>query len=151
MVELTELLFPTGVADEQVFYLLERCLSALEGKKRYDLVRILFEARAMALGGYAIHLEECCTCGRAYSGEGRAVFASGTGGISCLKCAHESDASPGLGPASTKALEIMQAGAWSELRGIPLTDHIVGEVRSVLRLHMDYHLGRRLRTARYLE
>lgn len=150
MIELMEILFPLGVADNRMFELLKKSFFALnEGKK--DMVRIRFEARAMALGGYMIDLEKCCYCGRNYTGEGRAVFERSKGGIACLKCGQESQLSPGLSPDSVKALKIIQSSQWETEKTLIFVDEIIHEIRCVLKLHIEYRIGRRLKTAEYLE
>ena len=150
MIELTEILFPLGVADNKMFELLKKSFFALNKEKK-DMVRIRFEGRAMALGGYMIDLEKCCYCGRNYIGEGRAVFERSKGGIACLKCGKESQLSPGLSPDSVKALKIIQSSQWETEKTLIFVDEIIHEIRCVLKLHIEYRVGRRLKTAEYLE
>jgi len=96
MIELTETLFPLSVTDKEMFALLKNAFLALNEGKSNGVLRILFEAKAMALGGYRINLDKCCGCGRPYAGEGRAAFKQSKGGLACLKCEQESKLSPGL-------------------------------------------------------
>jgi DNA repair protein RecO (recombination protein O) len=155
LVELTEVLFPPGVADAVMFELLKKSLHAIEGDRTNFLIRTFFESRAMALGGFEIALDRCCTCGRKYSGEGRAVFLAKRGGIACLKCEKESRHSPGLGPESVRLLKNMQRGALVN-RGeipddIPLDGGSFDEINAVLKLHINYRLGRELKTSACLD
>ncbi|MEE9419917.1 MAG: DNA repair protein RecO, partial [Desulfatiglandaceae bacterium] len=60
MTELTEILFPLAVVDGKMFGLLKESFFAISEGKRGDILRIFFEARAMALGGYGIDLDKCC-------------------------------------------------------------------------------------------
>ena len=62
MIELAEVLFPLGVVDREMFELLEGSLDALSNGKNPGFVTVMFEMRAMALGGYGINLEKCCIC-----------------------------------------------------------------------------------------
>lgn len=86
MLELLELLFPSGTADSPAFELFRGSLSAMDRGGDLSRLRVFFEVRAMALGGYAIDFTRCSNCGRKYAGEGTAVFNREKGGISCLKC-----------------------------------------------------------------
>ena len=151
MVELTEILLPLGVADTKMFELLKSSFFAIGKGKRKDLLRIQFEARAMTLGGYGIDLDKCCHCGRKYTGEGRAVFKSSKGGIACLKCQQESKLSPGLDHDTVKGLKTIQSDPWNEVETFNFSDEMIREIESVLKLHMEYRIGRRLKTAEYLE
>ncbi len=151
MIELTEILFPLSVTDREMFKLLKNAFLALNEGGKTDILRILFEAKAMALGGYKINLEKCCGCGRPYAGEGRSVFKRSKGGIACLKCEQESKLSPGLSPGSIKVLRVMQSTPWSQAEASDLTDEMIREIKPVLKLHMEYRIGRRLKTAEYLD
>jgi DNA repair protein RecO (recombination protein O) len=150
MVELTEILFPLGVAEARMFDLLRWAFDSLN-QTGHTHVRVLFEARAMGLGGYGINLDRCCTCGRPYAGEGRAVFVPGKGGLACLRCEREAPHTPGLAPESVKALETMQQGLGLEDPKLRVSESLLQEIAQTLRLHMDYRLGRRLKTAQYVE
>jgi len=150
MVELTEILFPPLVPDRRMFDLLKDSFIRLNQGQSSRIIRIVFEARAMALGGYAIHLEKCCNCRRPYTGEGRAVFIRSKGGISCLKCGQGSSLTRELSPAAVKAISIIQSGTLDTIEGLALTDEVIGEIRPVLALHIEYRIGRRLKSAEYL-
>lgn len=147
MVELTETLFPLRVADAAMFELLRKCLGALQEGKETAALRVLFEARAMTLGGYEIQLHACCVCKRSYSGAGKAIFSYDGGGIACLKCARETAESPGLNPLSVRTLDRLQSGWWPEYESFSLPEEAVQELRPVLTKHIEYRIGRRLKTS----
>ena len=151
MIELAEILFPLGVTDNEMFELLKNAFLTLNEGGKADVIRILFEAKAMALGGYKINLDRCCGCGRSYAGEGRAVFKRNRGCIACLKCEQESKLSPGLGPESVKILKIIQSSSWSRAEEMDLDNEMIREIKAVLKLHMEYRIGRRLRTAEFID
>jgi len=151
MIELTEILFPPGVVDKKMFELLKDSFLTLNNGRRIDDLRILFESQSMALGGYGIDFDKCCNCGRPYREEGRAVFKRSGGGIACLRCEQESPLSPGMGPDSVKGFKVMQSAPWSTVEALSLTEEMIREIRPVLKLHIEYRIGRGLKTAEYLE
>jgi len=151
MAELTEILFPVGVVAKRMFELLNGSFAALNENKNIDELRVLFESKAMALGGYGIDLSRCCNCGRLYKEEGRAVFKRKKGGIACLKCEKESRVSPGLGPATVKTLRMIQSTPWAKAQTLDLTKEMIREIKPVLKLHIEYRIGQRLKTSEYLE
>ncbi|MFH1240845.1 MAG: DNA repair protein RecO [Pseudomonadota bacterium] len=151
MTELTETLFPLAVEDEKMFELLKESFYAINKGTRRDVLRIFFEARAMALGGYGIDLGNCCRCGRPYTGGGDAVFEPQRGGIACLNCRQESSTTPLLSPGSVRSLRVMQSFGLESLEATDLTDEMVSGIKVVNRLHIDYRIGQRLKTAQYLE
>ena len=150
MVELVETLFPLGVAEPRMFVLLKNAFSALAGDMKKEQLRIFFEAKTLALGGYGINFERCCDCGRLYAGEGRAVFKQKKGGIACLKCEKESAQLPGLDPDAVRGLDQIQTTPLDDAHRAMLTDTMMGEMKKVLRLHLRYSLGKELKTAQYL-
>ena len=151
MVELTEILFPQNVVDANMFELLKKSFAALDRGRRNDVLRIVFEAKAVSLGGYGINLEKCCRCGRPYTGTGRAVFLRNRGAIACLNCEKETGLYPGMEPGAVKELQALQSMPLNDLENISLTEEGIREIRPVLKLHMEYRLGKRLRSAKYLE
>jgi DNA repair protein RecO (recombination protein O) len=151
MMEMTEVLFPVGVADPRMFQLLKDGFEAMAEGHSVDFMSLLFEARAMALGGYRINLEACAVCGRNYKGEGAAVFNRERGTISCLKCHQPSALSPRMRPGSVKALNAMQTQSIATTKTLSLPQEILVEIKTVLRLHREYRLERKLKTAKYVE
>lgn len=151
MIEVTEALFPQSVADGEAFELLKASFEALARGEAVEKVQVLFETRAMSLGGYGINVERCTMCKRPYKGQGMAVFKRERGAIACLACAPASARTPLMGPESIKALALIQSEPLSDLLHIPLEGTMVNEIRPVLKLHREYRLERRLKTAKYVE
>ncbi len=151
MIELTEILFPQNVVDKGMFELLNNSFLALNEGMSNDLLRIIFEARAMALGGYGINFDRCGSCGRTYTGAGRAVFKRNRGGIACLNCERESGLCPGMGPDAVKGLRTIQSEPLNNMDGMQLTEEAIREIKPVLKQHIEYRIGKRLKSANYLE
>ena len=151
MLELTEVLFPQGVADRDMFDRLRACLMALDEGVRQDRLLVYFQGAAMAIGGYEIAIQNCCVCRRRYAGRGRAVFVAESGGIACLKCRQETRMQPGLSPESVKALEVIQAGSWADAKGLSWTDSVLKELKRLLKTHVRMQIGKELRSEKYLE
>jgi len=151
MVELTEHLFPWGVAEERMFGLLKDAFRLLEQGELAERIPIFFEAKAMTIGGFGINLGECCGCGRDYRGEGRAVFKREKGAIACMKCHQESALSPCLSPESVNLIKRIQSEPISKLIEITLTEEMIREIKPVFKLHREYRLEKRLRTSKYVE
>ena len=151
MVELTEILFPPAVADMNMFELLKDSFSFLDKGWRKDALRIYFEARAMTLGGYKIDLDRCCNCGRPYAREGKAVFVREKGGVSCLNCDRESRLSPGMEPGSVGILRALQSAHIREEETLDISQEALQEIKPVIKLHIEFRLGRRLKTSKYVD
>jgi DNA repair protein RecO (recombination protein O) len=150
MIELAEVLFPQGVAEHRMFGLLKGSFHCLDKGKALELTPVIFESRAMALGGYGIHLEKCCICGRPYTGQGNAVFLRQTGCIACLKCKQKSALAPSMSPDSVKSLNLMQSKSLLSLNILDPSPETMIEIKSVLKLHREYRLEKKLKTSKYV-
>lgn len=151
LVELLLVLFPQGVEEGEGFELLKASLTALDSGLSREKVRALFSARAMAHGGYRIDMEHCLVCGRSYKGEGRAIFDCEKGRIACLRCRRDGPRTPSLGPGAGTALRDVQGSACRDPLGIEVSEADVREILAVLRLHLDYRLGKRLKSGKFLD
>lgn len=151
MIELTELLFPPELADNDMFEILKNSLYLLGTEEKSDLIPIIFEITAMTLGGYRINLDKCCICGRKYTGEGDAAFKAEKGGIACLRCQQVTAINPRLSPDTIKAMRQIQAEHISEHKNLECSGNIIPEIKPILKLHREYHLSHRPRTAGYVD
>jgi DNA repair protein RecO (recombination protein O) len=149
MIELTQILFPSRVSDLRMFELLARCLGQLDAGERTDVILLLFEARAMSLGGYEINLVKCALCGRPYQGEGIAVFQPEKGGIACRKCGQASALHPLMVPEAVKVLKTLQEG-FLPTEELKPAEEALQQIRNVLKLHREYRLEQRPKTSKYL-
>lgn len=151
MIELTEILFPWELPDQIIFEILKRSFQMLDKAKEPNLIPIIFEIIAMSQGGYSINLEKCCLCGRAYKGEGIAVFKPERGGIACMKCQEITAVTPGMSPSTVNMTRLAQEQSPAIFQEIKNADEFISELKTVLKLHREYHLGCRPKSACYLE
>ena len=104
----------------------------------------------MSQGGYSINLEKCCYCGRPYRGEGTAVFQPEKGGIACLKCRRVTALAPGMSPDTVAMIRLIQSKSTSVYGQLKAISKFFPEVGPVLKLHREYRLGMRPKTANYM-
>lgn len=150
MVELTETLFPSNVQSSEMFRLLKFGLGSLSEKQNTDKTMIMFQARAMKIGGFGINVSQCSLCNRRYEGKGRALFHPPSGSIVCLGCEQESVINPGMSPKTVQVLEDFQSTDLSLLKNVKYDDDVIAELKKVLRVHVEYNLGKRLKSAQYM-
>ena len=147
MVEMTEILFPLNVPSFEMFQLLRFALGSISNRENTEETMIIFQARAMKIGGFGINVSKCGLCGRPYRGEGRALFHPPSGSIVCTGCEKESALTPGMGPNTVHVLTQVQS---PDLPLLQCNEDIVSELKRVLMAHIEYHLGKRLKSAKYL-
>ncbi len=150
VLELLEVLFPANVVEPRAFDLAKATLGFISRGADLEKVRVLFEGRAMALGGYAIDLSKCCLCNRKYTGKGGGVFLPQKGKISCLNCSAPDERQPPLTAQAISGLRAVQGGAWESLRHLDLGPEDLKQIAHALKLHVAYRIGKRLKSTRYL-
>ena len=150
MVELTETLFPSNVNSFEMFQLLKFGLDSLSEKEIKEKIMVMFQARAMKLGGFGINLSQCSICNRRYEGKGRALFHPPSGSIVCLGCEKESVLNPGMNPKTVQILKDFQSTDLSLLKKVQCDDDIIDELKKVLMMHIEHHLGKRLKSSQYI-
>ena len=151
MIELTELLFPWEMADSGMFEILKKSLHLLDQGEGLDIIPVIFEIMAMSQGGYGINLEKCCICGRKYTGHGIAVFKPDKGAIACMKCQKITALTPGMSPYTVNIARLIQSKPSGSFKDLNISRELIIEIRPVLKLHREYRLGCRPKTACYIE
>ena len=150
MTELTEILFPSGVKSFEMFQLLKFGLGSLSDEENVEKIMVMFQARAMKIGGFGINISQCSICNRHYEGKGRALFHPPSGSIVCLGCEKESTLNPGMDPKTVQVLDTFQSADLSLLKNVQCDDDIITELKMVLILHVEHRLGKRLKSAQYI-
>lgn len=150
MVEMTEILFPSNVPSPEMFQLLRSALGSISNRRDTEETLIMFQARAMKIGGFGINSSKCSLCGRPYKGKGRALFHPPSGSIVCLACEKESVLTPGMEPDTVHVLEQLQSSDLSLSTTLRFNQDILRELKGALMAHIEHRLGKNLRSAKYL-
>ena len=149
VVELTETLFPLNVPSHEMFQLLRWALGAISEGRDLDRTMLIFQTRALRIGGFSINTAKCGICGRVYKGEGRALFHPRTGSIVCMACERETALTPGISPEAVRVLARLQSQEVLAPEAIAFDDAITAELSEVLKTHIEHCIGKRLRSAQY--
>lgn len=150
VVELTETLFPLNVPSHEMFQLLIWALATISNGRDLDRTMIIFQARALRIGGFSINTSKCGLCGRAYKGEGRALFHPPSGSIACMACESESALTPGMGHKAVHVLTQLQSHEPSAPESLDCDEEMLRELSKVLVAHIEHRIGKRLRSAQYI-
>lgn len=150
VVEITETLFPVNMPSLEVFELLKSTLRLFSERLNIEETFVIFQLKAMKIGGFGINLSKCSKCGRTYKGEGRALFNPAGGSIICLACGKELPQFPGMSPDTVKAISSVQLSDAHIINNLEFNDNILGELKDILKLHIEHHLGKRLKSFKYI-
>jgi len=135
---------------DQLFDLLYAALAQAERGSRLELLARVFELRLMSALGYAPELGACIRCG-ADAQDAWVGFSPALGGVICPNC---TAAEPGWQRISAGTLRTARicSQAWPGLLPrVRLTRATAGELAAAMRAYIEYHLGRRMRSASFLD
>jgi DNA repair protein RecO (recombination protein O) len=105
-----------------------------------------FELDGLRAAGLMPSLEDCARCGRPSGDEGTR-FDPAQGGVLCAAC--RPLAGPGAGQIGVEALAALRRLQRGEPAGAPAP--IAAEARALLGAYVEYHLGKRLLSRRFLD
>jgi DNA repair protein RecO (recombination protein O) len=151
MLELLGAMTREGQKNKPVFNLLLKFLEMLDEGENPEKVVMFFEMRLLSILGYHPHIDRCVTCMNVPGGGKMYYFSSKRGGIVCEDC------KGGLSmliPISTGTVRFLLSASRIDLnklnRLIPNTV-IMREGRLVLNDFIRYHIGKELKTRRFIE
>jgi len=147
--ELTDALMQPGDANPDIFNLMVDCLRIID--RGYNPQRILtvFQIKMLNLCGFKPHFDSCICC-FAQLGE-KAFFSLSMGGILCPRCLNrDRKARPVYKGTVSTILHIEKKNLRDNLRLI-LGGKVKEELELMLRLFLDFHLGRELCSRRFVE
>jgi DNA repair protein RecO (recombination protein O) len=137
-----------GEGSEELFTLIVGALGGLDAGKEPSLLLRTFEIRLLKILGYLPELHKCVKC-RGVLPDGNQSFGLNEGGLLCPACRAEALESM---PASPVGLEFLRRALWGDMGShqVSLGPEVSGELRSLLQTFLEFKLGRRIRSARFL-
>jgi len=147
MLELCGALLGENDPHPEVFDLLHRALTRLEqADSSPQAVLAYFQWRIVRHVGLLGDLSACVSCGQAVRGRG-VYFSSSMGGLLCRNCEPAEHEKYAVSPPALGALAALAAAEAGKRPRLPDTQ--ARAVNALLAYHIQYQIGRRLRTARH--
>ena len=139
-----------GAEKHALFDLLLGTVRALSDGADVDAMLLGFEARLLALTGYAPMLNACVACQTPDLPKGTAAFSSALGGVLCRACRSRDPKSVGVPRVALGVLEKLAAGAEPRTATAQLTARLVPVLRRLLKATFTHHLGHEPKLMRYV-
>lgn len=148
VVELGGMAGVEGEGSDELFALILGTLRGLDSGGEIGLLLRVFEIRLLRTLGYLPELARCVRC-RGSLSEGVQSFGLNEGGLVCPACREQSMETTVVASA---ALEFLRAALKREtdVRRINMSSQVLEEIRSLLQTFLEFKLGRRIRSARFL-
>lgn len=135
--------------EKQMLKLLYQTMRALSsGKINRQLVRYIFELKALAINGEAPEVFRCANCGNA---ERNMVFSSENHGIICEECRGIAPDGIAVGSSTLYTLQYIVSSTIEKLYTFTVSDEVLGELKTILRQYMDTHVDKKFKSLEILE
>ena len=150
LVELVAKTTEPGQESPALFDLLRDALSEQAKGTDPELIVRAFEIKALDLLGYGLDLRSCGGCGGDLLGNVLG-FSPPEGALYCERCREGRPALIELCAGTLRTLAALSDTPVTRISRLSLSPRIRSELRSVLRAHVDYHVGVRLQSLRFIE
>ncbi|MCK5213909.1 MAG: DNA repair protein RecO [Candidatus Omnitrophica bacterium] len=147
--ELVTKIMPAEEANARIYRVMKHFFSALKDSSDINRLVHIFQIKTLLFSGFRPHLDACLKCKKTISG--KALFSMKEGGLVCAHC-HTTDTNIySISQGTIAAILYIEKNRWENCLRLKLTEINKGELKHILNNFLVYHLGRRIRSAKYLE
>ncbi len=148
ILELVNLVMPTEEKNDLVYALMVNFLNDLQKCSDANLLVHIFQIKILLYSGFKPHLDTCLKCRKKVSTTAR--FSLKDGGLVCSICPLSDTAVYSISPGSIASLLYVEKNDWQNCLKLRLTEAVRNELKYMLNNFLVFHLGRKLRSAKYL-
>jgi len=148
VLELVNLLVPPEEKNGDIYRLMIDFLSSLETAKDPGLLVHFFQIKVLSCSGFKPHLDTCLKCGRMITQQAR--FSLKEGGLVCLGCAPSDVTLEPISPAAVSSIIYAEKNDWPTCLRLKLDGSVKKELKYVLNNFLVFHLGRKIKSEKYL-
>lgn len=135
--------------EKQMLKLLYQTLRALaSGKIRRELVRYVFELKALVVNGEYPEVFCCTSCGASEQG---CVFSSKHRGIVCAECRSVADDGIEIGNSTLYTLQYIVSSPIEKLYTFTVSDEVLEQLRKIMNQYMGMYVEKRFKSLEILE
>ncbi len=146
--ELVNKIMPLEERNPAVYDLLLGYLAALgRTADTGRLVRML-QVKILALSGFRPHIDSCVSCGKAVKERSR--FSLIRGGLLCPRCEGKDGQTMAVSAGAVATLLYIENNPWVSCLKLRMPPGIRKELGSILNNFLVFHLGKNIRSAKYL-
>lgn len=131
-----------------IYEQLKACLNAfVEGKDILVTIQ-LFEMKILQAAGYGPDFDECASCGNV---NGPMAVSAQAGGVLCSRCAYKDAQAIAVSDGALKLLRLYRRMDLRRLGNVQVSDDTKKQLKAVMRLLMDTHIGIPLKSRSFLD
>ncbi|MCK5082640.1 MAG: DNA repair protein RecO [Candidatus Omnitrophica bacterium] len=148
MLELVDTVMPPEHPNKRVYCLMLDYLASLETVEDIDKLVHIFQIKILLLSGFRPHIDACVKCRKKVDGKVR--FSLRAGGLICAQCPTTETNFSMISRGTIASMLHIEQSDWSKSLRLGLTNTARKELKYILNNFLIYHLGKKIRSARYL-
>ena len=148
MLELVDTVMPLEHPNKRVYRLMLDYLASLETVEDIDKLVHIFQIKILLLSGFRPHIDACVKCRKKVDGKVR--FSLRAGGLICAQCPTTETNFSVISRGTIASMLHIEQSDWSKSLRLGLTNTARKELKYILNNFLIYHLGKKIRSARYL-
>ena len=148
MLELVDTIVPAHYPNKKIYRLMLDYLEGLDSVKDIDKLVHIFQIKILSLSGFRPHIDACVKCQKVL--EERSRFSLKSGGLICSRCPTSETNFMMISKGTIASILHIEKNNWSESLRLGLTLNARKELKYILNNFLVYHLGRKIRAAKYL-
>lgn len=148
MLELVDTVMPLEQPNKKIYRLMLDYLQELETVKDIDKLVHIFQIKILALSGFRPHIDACVKCSKVV--EGRVRFSLKAGGLICAQCPTNEPHFTTISRGTIASILHIEKNSWLKSIQLGLTNTVRKELKYILNNFLVYHLGRKIKSEKYL-
>ena len=148
MLELVDMVMPFEYPNKRVYRLMLNYLGSLESIDDIDRLVHIFQVKILLLSGFRPHIDACVKCRKKV--EERARFSLRAGGLICSHCPTNETNFTMISKGTIASMLHIEKSDWTESMRLGLTNTARKELKYLLNNFLVYHLGKKIKSAKYL-
>ena len=148
ILELVNKIMPVEEENKKVYQLMLDFLTSLETATDISKLVYMFQIKILLYSGFRPHLDTCLKCQKKV--EGKARFSLNDGGLVCENCHLSNTNVSFISPGTVSSILHVEKEDWPQILRLNFSLTVKNELKYVLNNFLVYHLGRRLKTERFL-
>ncbi len=135
--------------EKQMLRLLYQSLRALASKKiPYELVRYIFELKALVINGEYPEVFQCACCGAKDRG---VVFSSKNRGLICEECKSKATDGIAIGKSTLYTLQYIVSSPIEKLYTFKVSDEVLGQLGRIMKQYVGMYVDKQFKSLEILE
>lgn len=148
ILELVNGIMPSEEKNKKVYQLMVDFLNGIEGFADIDQLVHIFQIKILLHSGFKPHLDACLKCKKKIDGQAR--FSLKDGGLVCFHCRLSDTEVHLISKGTVASILYIEKNPWENCLRLRLSTPVKKELKYILNNFLVFHLGRCLRSARYL-